>query len=364
MFKVDMHVHTSESSQCGKVNAEEMVREYKRIGYSGIVITDHFSKKAFDKIEVDSWEKKVDAFLKGYRIAKKTGDKIGISVYLGMELKTTECNNEFLCFGFEEKFLYESENLFLKPIAEIKKIADEYGFIIIQAHPCRDACTAANSESIHGTEVFNGHFNHNSRNERAHEINKKNGGIPTSGSDAHRKCDIGNGGISFKKMPKNIATSLKEGDYFLIESEPQLAKILFVSENYTNEYIREKIENENFDAAIICGEEFEIITENGEKAEFSDGIVVVNRCHIVKGEENLTKVPISEQTILLTEKITDRKKEEIYKSGAIFVCGKSGDDVAPYEENLVMFAACDMIPFINTAFSVSVAGPSVSIERI
>lgn len=364
MFKIDMHVHTSQVSVCGKVDAESIVREYKNIGYSGIVITDHFNKRTFESLNGETWKEKVDAFLEGYHIAKKTGDETGLSVYLGMELKTTENNNEFLCYGFDENFLYENENLFLKPIAEIKKIADEHGIIIIQAHPCRDVCMAADPESIHGTEVFNGHFNHNSRNDRAKEICIKNKGIPLSGSDAHNKCDIGNGGILFCEKPENIATALKEGNYSIIETKPQRAKFLFADIRYTKEYISEKIKNEDYDAAIINDDEFKVILKNGEDAVFNDGVCVINRCHIVKGEENLKKVPVSEQTILLTDEICEKKKELIYKSGAVFVCGKKGDDLMPYEEEYTAFAAFNMIPFVNMMFSVKLAGPSVKVDRV
>ena len=40
-MKLDLHVHTSEVSGCGKVPAAEMVRLYHEAGYDAIVITDH-----------------------------------------------------------------------------------------------------------------------------------------------------------------------------------------------------------------------------------------------------------------------------------------------------------------------------------
>ena len=38
----ETHLHTSEGSACGVTTGAEAVRAYKKIGYSGIFVTDHF----------------------------------------------------------------------------------------------------------------------------------------------------------------------------------------------------------------------------------------------------------------------------------------------------------------------------------
>ena len=40
MFKCDPHVHTDESSICGKIPAKEVVNLYKNAGFDTIFITD------------------------------------------------------------------------------------------------------------------------------------------------------------------------------------------------------------------------------------------------------------------------------------------------------------------------------------
>ncbi len=42
LFKYETHTHTSEVSKCSRITAVELVRFYKRCGFSGICITDHF----------------------------------------------------------------------------------------------------------------------------------------------------------------------------------------------------------------------------------------------------------------------------------------------------------------------------------
>ena len=45
-YKYDLHVHTKEGSPCGKNTAVDIVRCYVNGGYSGIVITDHFTENS------------------------------------------------------------------------------------------------------------------------------------------------------------------------------------------------------------------------------------------------------------------------------------------------------------------------------
>ena len=42
MFKYETHCHTNEASKCARWSGEECVKHYKRLGYDGIFVTDHF----------------------------------------------------------------------------------------------------------------------------------------------------------------------------------------------------------------------------------------------------------------------------------------------------------------------------------
>ena len=50
-FLLDLHIHTAESSYCGKVPAREIVRAYRDAGFHGVAVTDHYSAYFFDKIK-------------------------------------------------------------------------------------------------------------------------------------------------------------------------------------------------------------------------------------------------------------------------------------------------------------------------
>ena len=43
-FRIELHCHTSYNSGCSVMDAETLVEMYLAKGYSGIVISDHFTR--------------------------------------------------------------------------------------------------------------------------------------------------------------------------------------------------------------------------------------------------------------------------------------------------------------------------------
>ena len=48
-YLTEMHLHTKETSNCGKMPAAETVESYISLGYNTIVVTDHFSTHTYYK---------------------------------------------------------------------------------------------------------------------------------------------------------------------------------------------------------------------------------------------------------------------------------------------------------------------------
>ena len=46
-YKYEMHCHTNMVSQCGRVHPKEIVELYRENGFSGIVVTEHYSPLTF-----------------------------------------------------------------------------------------------------------------------------------------------------------------------------------------------------------------------------------------------------------------------------------------------------------------------------
>ena len=153
MFKLDTHVHTAETSNCGNVAAEELVHLYKGAGYDGIVITDHYYNWYFQSLQTDTWEDKINTFLLGYNNALKTGNQVDLTVLLGMEIRFTENPNDYLVYGIDESFLLKNPELYLYTIKEFKQLAEKNELLIYQAHPFRPNLIPMPAEMLDGYEV-------------------------------------------------------------------------------------------------------------------------------------------------------------------------------------------------------------------
>lgn len=193
-YLYDCHVHTSEVSPCGKVPAQEMAQLYKEAGYSGIVVTDHYYDGYFNTL-TGSWDKQVDAYLMGYRMAKAVGDEIGLDVLLGLELRFVGSPEDYLVYGVDEEFLRTYPRLYEYTLMSFYDLVEDMDILIIQAHPFRPGLKVASPHLLHGVEVYNGNPRHNSRNDLALEYGERHRLIMTASSDAHQYGDIGRGGM-------------------------------------------------------------------------------------------------------------------------------------------------------------------------
>jgi len=202
-YKYDTHVHTSETSPCGKVDAKTLVRLYKKAGYHGIVITDHYYMDYFNKMPYDDWNRKVDEYLTGYYTALEEGKKTGLKVLFGIELRFTENGNEFLVFGLSPDFLYSNPRLYEMDIRSFRQLTANTPILVYQAHPFRANMIPVSPEFIDGIEIYNGNPRHNSNNDKAYDYAAKNGLKMVSGSDFHQMQDTARGGIVLSEAPEN-----------------------------------------------------------------------------------------------------------------------------------------------------------------
>ena len=72
-YKYELHTHTKYGSrQCGRTEPKDIERMYKENGYSGIVLTDHYSPLTFDLAHGYFNPKKfIDCYIDPYLEMKK-----------------------------------------------------------------------------------------------------------------------------------------------------------------------------------------------------------------------------------------------------------------------------------------------------
>ena len=121
-MKIDLHIHTTGFSNCGKLSAAEIVEHYSKAGYDAIVITNHFnsiSRQWFlDNGGIDYHKSYFDTICQ----AAELGEKCGLLVLGGFELRFDENANDYLAYGMTPEQCLDYEKIFTMTAAEAKEL--------------------------------------------------------------------------------------------------------------------------------------------------------------------------------------------------------------------------------------------------
>lgn len=187
MYKYETHCHTSPVSRCGKASVEDTVCFYKRLGYDGIFITNHFLDGNINPAvwELD-WHEQIDYYFSDYEQAAARGNKIGIKVFPGVEL--SYLGTDFLVYGLEKEWYHEHPEILKMQKTEELPFLMDAGALVIQAHPYREAHYIDHirlfPRSVHGAEIINSSQAWEA-NEMAAVYARQYGMLTTAGSDNH-----------------------------------------------------------------------------------------------------------------------------------------------------------------------------------
>lgn len=220
-YKIDMHVHTQGCTP------EEQADYYKEKGIDAFVMTNHLTGYFWRERETPytDRERHVEWYLSNYNRAKAQGEKVGVKVYLGMEITFNNHGGEdFLVYGVEEGDVYKAFDILdsyekedTGYLEDLYKLIKNDGNLIIRAHPMRyPEIPVGDIHFLDGIEVFNP----GSKNDKAMQFARKNGiTLLTAGSDCHRpeKEQI-HPGIRVSGLPEDsfgVAQILKSGDYLI-----------------------------------------------------------------------------------------------------------------------------------------------------
>jgi len=226
LYKYELHAHTSECDRDAYLSACELVHLYKKAGYDGMVITDHYIERFYtlwfpEEVEGLTHEQQVTRWLKGFRAAREEGRKIGFVVLPGVEVRFDGYPNDYLIYGLHEEFFYTVPRLNeLRNVHELLELLPP-DVCIVQAHPFRDEMVVANPEGLFGLEVYNG-GTEKFRNEIARRFAFHYKLAMTSGSDIHSMERLAKGGITTEvriETPEDLVSVLRNGEYSLIEKD-------------------------------------------------------------------------------------------------------------------------------------------------
>jgi len=221
-MKLETHIHTSEVSSCSLVNAAGAVSRCVRLGYQGMVVTDHFSADSYPRRGNIPWRKRVEYFLSGYHAAKRAAPE-GFVVILGMELRFAhENSNDYLVYGMDEEFLHKHKDFDQLGVRKFGAFARKHDLLFVQAHPFRYGMVVTRPEYLQAVEIYNGHAGHEENNTMAEAWCKLHGLIPLSGSDHHGGSSgdgVKPGGIVLSSPVKDgteLVRAIRAGEYELL----------------------------------------------------------------------------------------------------------------------------------------------------
>ncbi|MBQ4119542.1 MAG: histidinol phosphatase [Clostridia bacterium] len=157
MYKYETHMHTCPVSRCAVADVKESLEFYKKMGYDGVFITNHFLDGNINIDKEKTYEEKIDFYFSDFEKGLEIGKNLGIKVFCGIELSYG--GTDFLVYGLDKKWFLEHPE-----IMKMKK-SDELAFmmeskaLVIQAHPYREASYIDHirlfPRCVHGVEVVN-----------------------------------------------------------------------------------------------------------------------------------------------------------------------------------------------------------------
>ena len=213
MYKLEPHLHTYPVSSCSKLEADELIRLHKEAGYDTVIISDHFSRYHYARLEIDlrqtmTWEQYVDRFLTGYETAKAAGEKYGVRVLFSVELSLGV--DHFLLYGAGKDFLLSRKDLFDLTAEELYAHTRAHGVTVIQAHPLRDGKCTPHPLYVDGFEVLNSHPRHNNYNDEVLAIAEQYPHLlRTAGSDVHQVVDVNGSAVLSEAPVESVDAYLK-----------------------------------------------------------------------------------------------------------------------------------------------------------
>ncbi len=134
-YLYETHLHTCQGSACGVSTGKEHVRFYRDLGYTGIIMTDHFFGGNTSIPRNLSWEERIDLFFRGYEEALEEGLKVGLDVFFGLEQNFD--HDEYLVYGLTKEYMKSHPEMEHWTRREQLDRVHEAGGAVIQAHPFR-----------------------------------------------------------------------------------------------------------------------------------------------------------------------------------------------------------------------------------
>lgn len=231
-YLYETHLHTREGSACARSGGADMAKACKAAGYTGIFVTDHNWGGNTAVNRRLPWENFMKQFIKGFEVARRKGEQIGLDVFYGWEAGYH--GTEFLIYGLSPEWMLSHPQLREASVEEQLALVHEGGGIVVHAHPFREEyyipqirlfpAYVDGVEGINGTHSNSRSHSHNNKtfDKKAMDYARKHDLPMTAGSDIHTVNLLG-AGMAFKRRlrdGRDFAEAVKNReDYLLTNGE-------------------------------------------------------------------------------------------------------------------------------------------------
>ena len=192
-YLYETHLHTAGVSKCAVSLGSEYIAGYKKKGYTGLIVTDHFYNANCAVSRKLPWEKWVEYFFAGYENAKEKGDLLGLDVFFGWEETFDGCD-DYLIYGLDKEWLLNHPECKKWSRGEQYRAVRDAGGCVVQAHPFRQRAyiprVVLSTGCVDAVEAANGGHEDFSFDALANQYAKKIGKPVTAGTDIHDASDV------------------------------------------------------------------------------------------------------------------------------------------------------------------------------
>lgn len=223
---IDMHVHTSRYSACGKSTPEEMLKRAEQVGLNALVFTEHHM----------IWPR--------HELAVLRAAFPRILIFSGVEIETME-GEDLLVYGVQDDFPCSR----YLPATDVINLARQQGGYTTLAHPLRyrDTSEAVLDAAPDGIEVMSIHVLNYARR-RIDHLAARYHLLPMAASDAHHTSALGYYAITLQEPASTLqailsglrstryrlfsdAERIRAGNNLAMQSKPEVQKRLEVGDD-------------------------------------------------------------------------------------------------------------------------------------
>lgn len=214
---IDFHAHTSGISRCCRIPAPQVLKEARKTGLDGIVLTNHYQKNYIENGDVSGF---VCRYMDEIHYTQKLAEEMGMRGFWGIEVTMERYPTvHLLIYGVGEDFLAKHPLVFDMTHEELWNTVKQEGGVLIHAHPFRGEGTVIDYRLLDGVEINCHPLYGNTHSKELLDIAQAHMLTVTCGGDYHADTYRPRCGVY---LPDTIENSLELGRYLAETKETAL----------------------------------------------------------------------------------------------------------------------------------------------